>query len=213
MGCWVLGLVLGCAGVSKSGSGEGPGGAADPGDSGSTGNGGRPQHAPPAQGAFIVTLSSAGVSGKTCPSGASSTFDVPSVLATSPAEKLSSMSYQHWAADGDGDSSVACRVQGTSSFTFSGRLQLGVKLLDITDGVIDGRRAGSARITVADGTRLSNSLTSPGADCVVEVVTASSMPQIKNGSMWATFSCASLEHAPSDACAAEGTFVLENCEP
>jgi len=212
MGCWALSLALGCGGASKSG-GEGPGGAPDPGDSSSTGNGGRPQHPPPAQGAFIVTLSTSDASGKTCPSGASSTFDVPPVLATSPAEKLSSTSYQHWVADGDGDSRVACRVQGGSSFAFSGRLERGVEILDITEGVVDGARAGSARITVADGTRLSNALASPGADCVVEVVTTSSGPQIKNGSMWATFSCASLEHAPSDACAAAGTFVLENCEP
>lgn len=165
---------------------------------------------PPGQGAFIVSLTS-GVANKACPSGASSTFDVPSVLASTPTEVLSSNTYLHRTIDGESDAKVSCSVKGSSSFTFSGRIASGGRVLELSEGVLPNNMQGTARITVANGATLSSSLTSPAADCVVRVVSNSKGIQVKSGSLWATFTCTSVEHQPTDGCGASGTFVLENC--
>jgi len=144
-----------------------------------------------------------------CPSGAALTYDVPPVLSTTPTEVLDQDTYLHWTVDGDSDASVSCSVDGTSAF--SGRIGSGAASLAITDGVLTDGESGTARISAANSARLPTNLTSPAADCVVTVVRNSGRPQVKPGSIWASFTCASLEHAPSDACAAKGTFVLENC--
>jgi hypothetical protein len=168
---------------------------------------------PPAQGAFIVSLSSVSPpNGKQCPSGAASTFDVPPVLASGkPTEILSTNTYLHSAIDGEGDAKVSCSVHGSSSFTFSGRIAAQGKVLEISDGVLTNNMTGTARVMVANGALLSSALTSPAADCTIKVVTNSKGTQVKAGSLWAEFSCTSLEHQPADGCGAKGTFVLENC--
>ena len=57
---------------------------------------------PAAQGAFIVSLTSVSpANGKTCPSGAAFTYDVPSVLASKPTEQLTPNTYLHWTVDGE----------------------------------------------------------------------------------------------------------------
>ena len=165
---------------------------------------------PAAQGAFIVNLKS-GVSGRACPSGASFTYDVPSVLASTPTEILTSSTYLHWTVDGESDSKVSCTVKGSSSFTFAGRIASGVETLEISDGVLTNNMTGTARVSVANGMKLSNALTSAAADCTITVVNNSKGVQVKPGSIWAQFSCPSVIHEPGDGCAASGTFVLENC--
>ena len=167
---------------------------------------------PPAQGAFIVTLSNVSPSnGKSCPAGTAFTYDVPSVLASKPTETLSSSTYLHWTVDGESNSKVSCSVKGSSSFSFSGRISSGVQTLEISDGVLTNNMSGTARFTVANGMKISNPLTSPAADCTVTVVNNSKGLQVKPGSLWATFTCSGVEHQPGEACQAKGTFVLENC--
>jgi hypothetical protein len=165
---------------------------------------------PAAQGAFIVTLSS-GVPNRACPSGAASTFDVPAVVATNPLEKLDDDTYLHWTIDGEGESHVSCSVSGSSSFTFSGRVQGDIPVLEISQGTLSNNMTGTARIGVSNGSKLSTSLGSTAADCTITVVSNSKGPQVKPGSIWANFSCPALIHDPGDGCSAKGTFVLENC--
>src|SRR6185369_7318170 len=117
----------------------------------------------------------------------------------------------HWTIDGEGDSHVSCRVSGSSSFTFSGRIQGDVPVLEISDGVLSNNMTGTARISVSNGAKLSTALSSAAADCTISVVTNSKGVQVRPGSMWATFNCPALLHDPSDGCSARGTFVLENC--
>lgn len=167
---------------------------------------------PAAQGAFIVSINSVSPSnGKACPAPFT-TFDVPEVYNTSNrVEALNTNTYLHWTIDGESDSNVSCSVKGSSSFTFGGRIASGVSLIEISDGTLANNMTGTARINIANGSKLSTSLTSPAADCKITVVTNSRGTQVRPGSIWASFECPSLEHQPGDACSAKGVFVLENC--
>lgn len=167
--------------------------------------------APPAQGAFNVSLSSVSPpNGKQCPSGAASSFDVPSLLSSKPTEILTTNTYLHSVIDGD-NAKVSCSVKGSSSFTFSGRIDAQGRVLELSDGVLSNNMTGTARVMVVDSTKLSSALTSPAADCTIKVVSNSKGVQVKSGSLWAEFSCVSVEHQPADGCGAKGVFVLENC--
>jgi hypothetical protein len=168
---------------------------------------------PPAQGAFNVSLSSVSPpNGKACPSGAAVSFDVPSVYATGKlTEVLTTNTYLHSAIDGEGDAKVSCSVKGSSSFTFSGRIASQGRVLELSDGVLTNNMTGTARVMVTDSAKLSSALTSPAADCTIKVVSNSKGVQVKSGSLWAEFSCVSVEHQPADGCGAKGVFVLENC--
>ncbi len=167
---------------------------------------------PAAQGAFRASIGSAGLpAGKACPSGAASTFEVPAVDLSKPTEVLTTTTYLHSAIDGEGDSKVSCSVKGSSSFTFSGRISNGGKVLELTEGVLSNNMTGTARVTLWNSMTLSNPLTSPAADCTITVVNNSKGVQVKSGSIWAQFKCKTVERAPSDACDATGTFVLGNC--
>lgn len=167
---------------------------------------------PAAQGAFRASVGSAGLpAGKACPSGAASTFEVPIVETTKPTEVLTNSTYLHSAIDGEGDAKVSCSVKGSSSFTFSGRISSLGKVLEVSDGVLANNMSGTARISVWNSQTLSSPLTSPAADCTITVVSNQKGVQVKAGSIWAQFTCKTVEHAPSDACDAKGTFVFENC--
>jgi hypothetical protein len=167
---------------------------------------------PPAQGAFYVSLTSVSPpNGRQCPSGAATSFDVPPLLATKPTEILTTNTYLHSSIDGEGDAKVSCSVKGSSSYTFAGRIASQGRLLELSDGVLSNNMTGTARVMVTDSSKLSNALTSPAADCTIKVVTNSKGVQVKSGSLWAEFSCVSVEVAPSFGCGAKGVFVLENC--
>jgi hypothetical protein len=169
---------------------------------------------PPAQGAFIASVNSVSPSpaGKACPAGAAFTYDVPNETETKPTEVLSASTYLHKIIDGEDASTVRCQVSGSSTFTFSGRISLGGKALEISDGMLGADKKGTARITVTNSSRISTSLSAPSANCTIGVVNTNGAPQVKAGSMWASFSCASVEAQPSDYCKADGFFVLENCD-
>lgn len=170
---------------------------------------------PPAQGAFIASVGqvSPPVSGKACPAGAAFTYDVPAVRATKPGEALDNNTYLHKTIDGESNSTVSCTVKkGGGGFSFSGKISISGQALEITDGVLDGSNKGTARIFIVNSEHLSAPLISPSANCVIDASSTSGAAyQAQPGSMWAHFSCSSVESPPSDYCKAEGTFVLENC--
>jgi hypothetical protein len=170
---------------------------------------------PPAQGAFIASVNSVSPApvGKACPAGAAFTYDVPSIRATMPTEVLDENTYLHKTIDGEGGSSVRCSVKaGGGGFTFSGEISLGTRGLELSDGVLGADKKGTARVFVINGEKLSSPLISPMANCLIDASTsANTAHQVKPGSMWAHFSCPSVESPPSDYCRVEGTVVLENC--
>ena len=172
---------------------------------------------PPAQGAFWANVTSVSPqpAGKSCPSGASLTFDVPAAnLNAIPSETLDQDTYKLRKIDGEDQAEVSCSVKGGSSFTFEGTIKLGARALSITNGTIGDDKKGTARITVqANGTPgFSGALSSPSANCVIDAAPAPGNNfQVNPGHIWAHFQCASVEQMPSDLCKAEGFFVLENC--
>lgn len=178
------------------------GGAEAAGEGGAAGAAG-----PPAQGAFIaqVTAVSPPVAGKACPSGAAFSYDVPAVLSSAPTEALDTSTYLHHVAHGDAGASVKCKVQGTTTFAFAGRISQAGSTFDLSEGTLAADKKGVARITLSNSEHLASSLSSPVASCTIEAL------QVQPGAMWATFNCPSVESPPSDSCGAKGTFVLENC--
>jgi hypothetical protein len=163
---------------------------------------------PPAQGAFIASVNSVSPApvGKACPAGAAFTYDVPRVRDTAPSEILDANTYLHKTIDGENGASVSCSVKsGGGGFTFSGKIELDGKALEISDGTLAANNMGMARAFVVNAEHLSSPLISPMPNCSV---TAS---DVQAGSIWATFRCTSVESPPSDYCRAEGTFVFENC--
>jgi len=175
---------------------------------------------PPAQGAVRVTVESASpaIAGKSCPV-TNLVYDVPHVdgLAT-PGDVLSESTYKKHIIDGQDGATVHCSVSGGPTFTFSGHVALGGRALDILDGTVAANLMGTARITVTDTAEatsgFSHSLASPSAGpCAIKVVTAQNgVAQVKKGSVWASYTCPSVEASPSDACSSHGVFVLENCD-
>lgn len=149
-----------------------------------------------------------------CPSGASLTFDLPAVdPASSAFETLDADTYQHKLIDGEDTAEVSCAVQGESSFTLAGRVQLGSKSLTLSGGTLAANKKGTAQIALRNGSALPGVLSSPSATCTLDAAAAPGNNfQVKAGSIWAHFSCPSVEQAPSDYCQASGYFVLENCE-
>ncbi|HVY26720.1 MAG TPA: hypothetical protein VHB79_09215 [Polyangiaceae bacterium] len=182
---------------------------------------------PASQGAIWVQIqsNSPAPAGKSCPSGTSTTYDVPHVNpnpdpTSMKVEVLDDYNYLHWIVDGQAGSTVSCSVKGGDTFTFSGRLKgqtvgsdgmSGVGAIDISNGTLDASHKGTATISLSDTAALSQSLTSPAAACTVDAATGTGNHQVKAGSIWASFTCTSVEAQPSDYCKAHGVFVLENC--
>ncbi len=204
---WAVAAVAACGGKAEpepeAGSGTGGSGT---GGSGTAGFGGEDE-APPSQAAasYRIFSASPAPAGKMCPSGALWEGEIPAV--SSPDFKLTNQTYREHVVDGEGGAAVRCRVAAGGSFEFSGEIRQNGKALLIQDGAVVGGR-GTATISLADSSGLSGALTS-AAPCAIDVMTP--QLQINPGSMWASFSCSSIERAPSDYCAASGYFVLENC--
>ena len=217
---WVSG-VAGCGGNvhdSPASGGGGNGGATVAQAGHSVGGAAGGTLSPPAQGAFWANVRSVSPapSGKMCPSGASLTFDVPaSDPSMTPPETLDADTYQHKVVDGEDAAEVTCAVKGAASLSLEGTIKLGLKALAISSGTLGADHTGTAAITLRDsGTPgFFGSLSAPSATCSIDAMaTAGNNFQAKPGSIWAHFSCPSVEEAPADYCQAEGYFVLENCD-
>lgn len=168
--------------------------------------GGSRAQPPPAQGAFAWSLKpiSPAPAGKACPSAAAFTSEVPTNGG------LDADTYMRRVVDGEDGASVTCRVSGSVSFEVSARLFVAGRAL-VLDGTIAADRSGSAVVTVSDSQQLSTSLV--GTSCTLDAKAGAGQNfQIKAGSLWASFSCPTVEAAPNDVCAASGIFVVENCE-
>jgi hypothetical protein len=240
LGLWVAGsLVVACGGThstddagqagmasagesSSGGSSAGttsqPGGAAalggnsNGGSAGSTSAGesstaGAPQ-GPVAQGAvtFSITEASPAQPGTACPGGTALTVEIPDDVA-GLGEGPTDVSYTENVVNGADGASVTCAVRGTSTFNFEGKVSQRAHSLTLKNGTIENG-TGTADLTLTDAKHLSSTLSS-SQPCVIDVEPAPL--QIKPGSMWAHFSCAAVVAPPTDRCAAEGYFVLENC--
>jgi hypothetical protein len=131
-----------------------------------------------------------------------------------PGQTLDADTYLQKLVDGKDTADVRCSVQrASSSFSVEGSLTLGSKSLVISNGTLGANNKGTARITLSDGESLSGSLSAPSANCLVDAAAAADTNyRVDADSIWAYFSCPSVERAPSDYCQAEGYFVLENCE-
>jgi len=109
------------------------------------------------------------------------------------------------AVDGENGATVNCRVSGSS---VSGRMTLGGVSFGVIGGNVPSSGNGTANLSSFDPIGLS--MQSPsGTPCSVTAL------QIQNGAAWATFRCAAYNDpsAPNQsACAAEGVFLLQNCE-
>lgn len=199
-------LLFGCAG-----SADGPTGGGGSGGSSDTASGGHLPGAPASQGAYSLTVKSASPtpSGKSCPVTATTT-SIPPI--TGP-DALDDHTYLHWVVDGEGPTSVSCRVVGESSFTFAGKIAVGGKALEITGGALGADHHGSATIAVSDSENLSVALRSAPGNCTVVASSSGGLNalQVQPGSMWASFVCPSVEAPPNDYCTVDGVFVLENC--
>ena len=126
---------------------------------------------------------------------------------------LDGNTYVYKVIDGDNKASVKCSVKGGPVFNFSGNLLLNGEGMEVSGGTVDATLKGTATITIKNTQHLSTSLISPPPpSCAIDIVTTGAGPQVKAGSMWAHFSCPSVEAPPSDSCAAQGYFVFENCE-
>jgi hypothetical protein len=176
---------------------------------------------PPAQGAFIANVQSVSppVANKMCPSGAALTYEVPTTpIPTTEHPKIEALSgstYLHKIIDGEDSSTVHCAVKsGSAGISFEGRISLGGKAIEVSGGTLPDKKSGTARITFSKSSSpgFSNSLSSAPGGCTVEAVVTDKGIQAKAGSMWAHFSCAGIDHEPSDHCKSEGFFVLENCD-
>jgi len=172
---------------------------------------------PPAQGAFIASVKPASPqpAGKSCPTSAI-TYDVPIVREkmANPPEFLTQDRYIRKIVDGDGGASVSCSVTGGSTFKFSGKIQQGDRGLSFSDGTIGADKKGTARITVIkSGSPGFPTMISPMANCTIDAAKANGNNfQIKAGSMWASFNCATVESPPTDSCSSDGFIVFENCD-
>jgi hypothetical protein len=208
-----LGLVVvvmsfvACGGKGSQGGNAAEGGAGSDSGVGSSGTGGaagKPS-GPPAQGAFIVTIGaiSPAAAGKACPVGAAFTSEVPS------GGGLDADTYLNKVVDGEEAASVTCSITGASTFQLSGTIATGVRQLVIEDGELGADRKGTAKVSISNAEQLSSALS---GTCALDFSkSATTSFQIKAGSAWGAFSCNSVESPPSDACAAQGIVVLENC--
>ena len=170
---------------------------------------------PPAQGAFIASIKPASppIPDRSCPTSAV-TYDVPSILATTPTEVLDADNYTHKIINGEKGAEVSCTVKkGGAGFTFSGHIQLGVRGLSVSGGTLGADMKGTATMTVSNGMALSSPLLSATGACTVDAAKAGGNNfQVQAGSMWARYTCpAVLGGNPGDGCASDGYIVLENC--
>jgi hypothetical protein len=197
----------GASTAGKHTSATGGSSGSEGGDDGGASAGDTFQPAPPARGAMTFTVKppSPLPPGKACPTSAGFTSELPA------GNGPTASNYPAHVVDGEDGAAVSCRVAGDSTFEISGKVQLAGRALLIEDGVVSADEPGSASITVVDSERLATGLR--GTTCVLSVeADAPSNLQIKPGSVWASFSCPSVESAPSDYCQASGFFVLENCD-
>ncbi len=194
----------------EAGASSGEAGAA----SGDGGSGGGSISPVSAQGAFRFTVMPASPqpAGTACPTNAF-TSSVPDTT-SAPAEALDEDNYLHKVIDGEQGAAFSCRVAPVSDgFEFEAEIRLGVRALRFEGGTLSAERTGNATVTVIDSQYLSPAALTSSEPCLVNAAkSAGNNYQVKAGSMWAEFTCAAVEALPTSSCAANGVFVLENCE-
>jgi hypothetical protein len=175
-------------------------------------DGGAPE-SPPAQGAVIFTVKPAAPPpvGQSCPTAAF-TADVPEVLSSSPPELLTDRNYIHKVVDGEDGTSFSCRVASDNDgWLVEASISRNGRGLRIEGGQLGADEEGTGTITVSDAQRFPP-LTSSEPCTLTAMPSNNNNLQIRAGSVWGRFVCAAVESPPADSCAADGVFVLENCD-
>jgi hypothetical protein len=156
----------------------------------------------PAQGSvsFDVSNLEAPVDGAACPV-ASQSYEFGMPTTTDPGTSLVS---------GQNGYLISCSVKGSSEFNFSGSLRGETSggdriTITFTDGVFGADFSGTATVAVS-ALQLAGTFTS-SQPCVLNAIDH----QLKNGSLWASFTCPEVAAPPSGLCALSGVLVLENC--
>ncbi len=161
----------------------------------------------PAQGAVSLTIPNRG---PVCPdSGYTYNIGNP----TPPSRTATGDSL----VDGKG-ASISCSVRPSGAgYAFSGTIAgtttqgtpSNKVTVSFTSGVVDASGKGTANVSVFT-TRLGNPFNNGATPCTITVLQS----QVKPGSIWATFECASIVNPPDQTCgvSAESTIVFENCD-
>ena len=118
--------------------------------------------------------------------------------------------------DGEGGTSVSCKVSGSETFTFNGRFQSEAVKLTIAGTVQSGGTGETNTFSYRDQKVNLNAGNTGDPVCDVPCTISVSVPngnlQVAKGRIWAQFSCPRLCGGVNEACGANGYFVLENCD-
>ena len=165
---------------------------------------------PPAQAGLRLSLSNgSGISGKSCPVTAI-TKTVPERDPNNIMEGPSATDPGVRVIDGEDNSKISCSVKGNGPFSVSASIQYASTSFTLLGGSVMAGGNGTANISVYTP-EITTTISSPSTTpCSVRVPAGTSF-QVKPGSIWAEFSCMSLETTPSTACSANGILVFENC--
>ena len=152
-----------------------------------------------------MTLRGADVHGADCPTPGL-TYEVGAPKAPSASDPGMSV------VNGEAGAVVSCYVHGMGPFNFSGMLRATAQgsQHDPISVVFDAGEIGSdyrGTATVTVFTPQLGAAFASSQPCTITVINQ----QVKNGAIWATFSCPQVSSPPSGLCAASGTIVFENC--
>jgi hypothetical protein len=193
-------------------SSAGTGGSGVGGDSGVGATGGSGPTPPPAEGGVYIRIYPA----SSVPAGAACTRTTGHA-ATIPADTFPTAagigpstqdSPGNPAIDGQNGAVVTCGVSGGDPYQVNGQMSLQSVSFAISGGSVPTQGNGTANIATFEPVGLS--MQNPAdAPCTVTAM------QIQAGAVWATFRCARYEDPATpmqSACAAEGLFLLQNCD-
>lgn len=110
--------------------------------------------------------------------------------------------------DGEAGAQVSCRVAGSDTYEVEGVLASGGARLLISSLTLAGDK-GDGVVMFADPAQFAESYS---GSCRFLTRSPGTSLQIKPGSLWASFDCASLASQGGSARGATGFFILENCE-
>jgi hypothetical protein len=135
-------------------------------------------------------------------SGTTKSIGEPAPVGTNPGGRIN---------DGDSGVKVDCKVSGKDKLSFSASIEQGKAVkFTISGGSIDkatGKGTFNASLYTPESLALASE---PAAPCTID--TSTEPYEVKAGTLYGQWSCPVMKAAPSTACGASGTIVLEFCE-
>jgi hypothetical protein len=136
-------------------------------------------------------------------SGLTKTIGDPAPQGTNPGNRVN---------DGDSGVKVDCKVSGKSSFSVSASIEQGKSVkFSMSGGTIDkatGKGTFNASLYTPETLGLASD---PATPCTFDLNPAPPY-EVNGGTLYATWNCPVMKAAPTTACNASGTIVLEFCE-